>query len=418
MSNKNTESENKIEQENSKTSSEQKKNEKLENLRQYVLDEIGEKNTSKNNQDDTESPKKLEIKKEKEKKSSPPKEEEKTNHSSNISNVKKIKRRPEIKVKKKNEDRKFKSLKKEVHKKNKFNPKKWLTRFFITLIVLIIAFSLIVISGIYFFKWDNIYTNKVIDYLPLPIAKINNDFISYKEFRDLYMAYLVSAGNMNNSSNLNVIESDIKKDALDRLIDKKIIENISNNRNIFITDAEVKVYYDMYIGEAGSKENLEKIVLEMYGWNLDKFEKMILRPFILQDKLNNYFIWSKDFNKTGEEKANDIFNQLKKDYTKEKFIELVKSSSEDIATINNEGDLGWVEKDKMVKEFEDAVFNLEENQISEVIRTIYGFHIIMVDEINKEEEKVKARHILIKARHLGDAITAEKNNTKILNFLK
>jgi foldase protein PrsA len=387
MTNKKIAGENKIEQPNEATPDNYKKSEKLENLRQYVLDEIEEKKAVK-----------------------------KISTEKKVKETKKASPLKEKKVKK--DVSKFKSLKKEVSKKSGSNFKKWFLRFFITIIILLIVFFSVIISGVYYFKWDNKYTNTAIDYLPLPIAMVNNELILFRDFRDLSKAYLVSLARMETANKSDEAKDKIRLDALDRLIDKKIIENISKNKNIFITEEEIKIYYDTYINEAGSKENLEKIVFEMYEWNLSKFEEMILKPFILQDKLNNYFIWSKDFNQDREQKINNILTQLKNNSSQENFIELAKNSSEDASTINNGGDLGWFEKGKMVEEFENAAFNLKVGEISEVVRTIYGFHVIMIDEINEEEGKIKARHILIKARHLGDAITEEKNQTKIIKFLK
>jgi peptidyl-prolyl cis-trans isomerase D len=62
------------------------------------------------------------------------------------------------------------------------------------------------------------------------------------------------------------------------------------------------------------------------------------------------------------------------------FAELAKKSSQDPGSAQKGGDLGWVSRGQMVKPFEDAVFTLKPNEISNVVTTEYGFHIIQVLE--------------------------------------
>ncbi len=62
------------------------------------------------------------------------------------------------------------------------------------------------------------------------------------------------------------------------------------------------------------------------------------------------------------------------------FAELAKKNSQDPGSAQKGGDLGWVSRGQMVKPFEDAVFTLQPNQISDVVTTEYGFHIIQVLE--------------------------------------
>lgn len=75
--------------------------------------------------------------------------------------------------------------------------------------------------------------------------------------------------------------------------------------------------------------------------------------------------------------AEDLLKQIKAGGN---FAELAKKYSQDPGSAQKGGDLGWVSRGQMVKNFEDAVFALKDNQISDVITTEYGFHIIQVLE--------------------------------------
>jgi parvulin-like peptidyl-prolyl isomerase len=62
----------------------------------------------------------------------------------------------------------------------------------------------------------------------------------------------------------------------------------------------------------------------------------------------------------------------------EDFATLAKEFSKDTGSAQNGGDLGWFDKGQMVPEFEAAAFKLKVGEISEPIKTTYGYHIIQV----------------------------------------
>ena len=68
-----------------------------------------------------------------------------------------------------------------------------------------------------------------------------------------------------------------------------------------------------------------------------------------------------------------ILDKIKKG---EKFGKLAKELSIDTGSAKRDGNLGFFGRGKMVKEFETAAFNLQVGQISEPVKTQYGYHII------------------------------------------
>lgn len=77
----------------------------------------------------------------------------------------------------------------------------------------------------------------------------------------------------------------------------------------------------------------------------------------------------------------------------EDFAELAGEHSDDTGSAELGGDLGWFRRGRMVREFEDAAFTLLDGQVSDVVETEFGFHIIKVERSRPGERQ--ARHILI-----------------------
>ena len=89
-------------------------------------------------------------------------------------------------------------------------------------------------------------------------------------------------------------------------------------------------------------------------------------------------------------KAESLLVELK---TGGDFEMLAKRESMDPGSKENGGDLGWNRRGRMVAEFERWMFALPPGQLSPVVETPFGYHIIRVDRVQPGE--VKARHILI-----------------------
>lgn len=95
---------------------------------------------------------------------------------------------------------------------------------------------------------------------------------------------------------------------------------------------------------------------------------------------------------------------------KKPFAEVAKRFSQDPGSKDIGGDLGWFGRNQMVPEFEQAAFALKPGQVSEVITTQFGFHIIKL--LEKTEDRVHAAHILVMvAPSEADVAKARKTAT-------
>jgi peptidyl-prolyl cis-trans isomerase SurA len=89
-------------------------------------------------------------------------------------------------------------------------------------------------------------------------------------------------------------------------------------------------------------------------------------------------------------KADSLLAELRKGAD---FATLAKRDSEDQGSRESGGDLGWARPSRYVKQFADAIVMLRAGQVSPVVETVFGFHIIKLEKVRGPEYQV--RHILI-----------------------
>jgi len=197
------------------------------------------------------------------------------------------------------------------------------------------------------------------DEIDLEIDRIKDNFSSPEEFNEALKA-----------NNITIIQ--LKEDIKRQLMINSILEETRNQ--ISISDEEL---------------------LEYYNENKDSFlepEQVHARHILVET----------------EEEANNLLLQLKEGLTD--FAELAKEKSIGPSAPNG-GDLGFFARGQMVKEFEDAAFSLETGEISDVVQTQFGYHIIKCEEKKEEysptfEEAKERISDTLKYQRENDAISS------------
>lgn len=157
-------------------------------------------------------------------------------------------------------------------------------------------------------------------------------------------------------------------------------DNLS--KNIPIDEAAVRRLYDEYVDSIASKEQR-------------KTQHILINV-------------AADANaETQQQKKKQIDDLLAKIKKGESFEALAKAYSDDPGSAPNGGDLGWVGKGMMVPEFEKALFELKKGQVSTVVKSSFGFHLIRFNDSKTEkvatfESKKAALTTQYKAQLLED----------------
>ena len=138
-----------------------------------------------------------------------------------------------------------------------------------------------------------------------------------------------------------------------------------------ISEAEIQTYL-------ASPDNMKRVeaIFKERKPGLDQAQQVKARHILLIVDQDN------------EEKVKAQINELAKKVTPKNFAELAKKNSQDPGSKDKGGDLGYFEKGKMVPEFDEAAFALKVGQISQPVKTSYGYHLILVED-RKEAKEAK-----------------------------
>jgi peptidyl-prolyl cis-trans isomerase D len=156
-----------------------------------------------------------------------------------------------------------------------------------------------------------------------------------------------------------------------------------------IDDEQIKDYYDANQAQFMTPEQVSIAYIELDAKAIAdsiKPDEETLKAYY-DERADDYLV-------VDDREQRKLLTDLRARIEKgEDFASLAKEYSQDRGTAANGGDLGFVGRNVMEKTFEDALFSLEQGEISGIVQTSFGLHLIKVEEIRGEERH--ARHILV-----------------------
>lgn len=296
----------------------------------------------------------------------------------------------------------------------------------VILLIIVIVGGLVTIGiGLYRYQWDDTYTNRIIEVIPYPAALVNWQIVKYADFRSDVEAleyFYQKQAELSEEEITSLSTEQIKKNVLDRLIEDEFVAQKAGEKNIKVSAEEVDQEYQAIVDQAGSSEEIDQTLKELYGWSSDQFKTKVLYTFLLRSKLEKEIKKEPAVDSATRSRAEEVLAKVKS--AEKNFEELAQEYGEDL-TSSKGGDLGYFGRGQMVSQFEEAVFALEEGEVSELVKTEFGYHIIKLeekvtetDEQGQEKEVVRARHILVRFPTLDEWIVEEIDQTNIYRLVK
>ena len=257
------------------------------------------------------------------------------------------------------------------------------------------------------------------------VAVVGQNIILQSDIESQYLQYRLQGGIKGSASALRC-------EILEDLMFQKLMLNQAEMDSITVTDdqvnAEVDRWISYFISQVGSEENLEKYYKKtMPEIREDLFrvrkDNMLVQQ-VQQAILANVEVTPSEVRKLYNSMSKDsipmvnskyeiahlvkkppitldqklevkdkLYKMRKRILNGERFSTLALLYSEDPGSAKKGGELGFHGKGEFAPEFEAAAFNLRDGEISEVVETEFGFHIIQM--IERRGDFVNVRHILL-----------------------
>lgn len=189
------------------------------------------------------------------------------------------------------------------------------------------------------------------------------------------------------------------KSVLSRMIDQEVIRQAAKKQNLTVTDKELQDEVNNFKKQFPS-EDVFKQTLANEGMSMDEFQTQVRDKILLdklaakdvkitEDEIKKYYDeHGKEFEQPEqvrarhilvdtEDEAKAIEDRLKKG---EDFAKIAQEKSKDTSSAVKGGDLGFFGPGTMVPEFDKVAFSLKVNEVSQPVKTQFGYHVIQLLE--------------------------------------
>lgn len=292
---------------------------------------------------------------------------------------------------------------------------------------LVVAFGF----GLYRYGWRGGVTEIVTKVLPYPAALVEGRPIRYSEYQEdlavLERFYEAERGRAAPGSVFPTME-DLKRRVLDRLIKDKLASVLAERYGVVVTSDDVKKVYDTTIleqasldtvgGKARAEARAAETLERLYGLRPSQFKTRVLHPFLIRQKLEIAVQDDEELNADKRRKAEAARQQLLEG---KDFKDVALAFSEDPSAAATGGDRGFIGRGLLAPEVETAAFALEDGETSEVVKSVFGYHVLRVTGRQRqggETVKVKLQEILVRPIQLDDWLEAQKKTASIIVFVR
>ena len=171
-----------------------------------------------------------------------------------------------------------------------------------------------------------------------------------------------------------------EKELLNKMIEDRAIMALAEEQGIVISPESARQGLARKLEEYGTAKEVRENLERLYGWTLSDFEEKVVRPSLYEEKLVESFNEETKTNALAKEKIDQAQEALreKKDFT------VVAQEFSEGQTAKEGGSLGWFALVDLAPELQKPVALQKVGVPGDVVESALGFHIVLVEEVKKE----------------------------------
>ena len=187
------------------------------------------------------------------------------------------------------------------------------------------------------------------------------------------------------------------------MIEDEALRRIAKEEKISVTQDMAREGIKRTLDEYGTSDRVQNDLERLYGFTLTDFENKVVVPKLYQEKVTAFF---ESTMKPGEKAKNKIEEAKKTLDQGKNFADVAKQFSEG-QTKDNGGDLGWFQLSDLAPELRSIVPTQTIGLPGSIIESELGYHIVLLEEIKKEDSKVlyRIRQIFTRKDLFSDWLT-------------
>ena len=240
------------------------------------------------------------------------------------------------------------------------------------------------------------------------IAEVNGNAITYQQWYNAYMGLISRYDSQTLSSISDELLANLKNNVTEQLVNTTLLHQFAEKQNISISSDDVNVEIEQIKANFDSEQEFND-ALKRNNMTLNQLKENLKSQIKVDKAIQNEYdkidTPDEELAQYYEENKNYFFQPEKRKISHilvedEEEAELLRSqlneglldfeqTAKDKSTCPSAeqgGDLGYIMRGQMVTEFEETAFSLEADELSNVVKTEYGYHILQCYDIQEEKQ--------------------------------